>query len=595
MRLIESLYRDLRHAVRGLPRSPGFAITVMLSIGLGIGANTTVFAWIDNIVRNPFPAIPDGGRLVALNVGDVNGHTEGMPPVAFPIVEEWRSRVSAFDEIAAHSIARLSVRTTPGDSSEPVWAEIVSPNFFDAVRVDPALGRSFDAADAANRADVVVLSHALWQRRFGGASDTIGRRVLFNGVSLTVVGIAPPRFGGVVMGLAFDAWVPIWQQATLLPGADWSRDRTVRRMQAVARLRPGVALSQAQQELNGVALNVSRSIGESPLTGASARWVSDTQLGSLMGPLGLAMLVVTAVVLLTACANVAGLLLARGVSQQRQTAIRVAIGASRARIVQQALVQNGVLALSGCLIGLSIAQACKGVLTAFVPRVALPVNLEIDLNWRVGLFAAAISMAAAMLFALFPTLRASRPDVIDILKASAGTGLVRRSRFRQALVVAQVSFSLVSLAMAGLFLRSVALGGQIPLGFGDPTRVLLLSTDLSFTRLSGEPLVALADRALERVRAVPGVADASFATFVPLSFGGPPAMHTRVEGYVPAQNESMFVDAAAVTDEYFETMQIPVVEGRSIQAADRLKGLRVAVVNEGFVARFWPGKSAVGR
>jgi predicted permease len=592
---MDSLWRDLRHAVRGLISSPGFALTVVLSVGLGVGANTTVFAWMDNIVRNPFPGIPRGGELVALNVAEMDGRVEGMPPIAYPVLEEWRARTTLFAGIAAHAQARLNLRPSPSELGEPVWVEITSANFFDTVAVVAGPGRVFNTGDEAASAAVVVLSHAFWLRRFGGALDAIGRSVLFNGVPLTIVGIAPPRFTGVVMGLGFDAWVPVWQQSALIPGADWMRDRTARRMQAVARLRPGATLLEANQELNGIARDVSRSFGESPLTGASARWISDTQLGSLLGPLSLAMIAVTAVVLLTACSNVAGLLLARSVSRERQTAIQVAVGALRSHLFQQSLVQAAILAALGCALGLLIAQITKGALTAFVPRVALPVSLEIDLNWRVHVFAAAVSVVAALLFALLPTLRASHPNIADVLKSSSGAGSARRSLIRKGLIVAQVSLSLVSLVIAGLFLRSVAAAGRVPLGIGDASHVLLVSTDLSFTRLQGDPLVSLVDRALDAVRRLPGVTHASFSTMVPLSFGGPPRVNSRIEGYVPAPNESMFIARASVSDGYFETMEIPIVEGRAVTVADRQHGLRAVVVNEALVARYWPGQSGLGQ
>ena len=591
---MESLLRDLRHGVRALRQSPGFALSAVLSLGLGVGANTTVFAWMDNIVRNPFPGIPQGGALVAVNEADQEGRVTGMSPIAYPTLQEWRGRVRAFDDMAAHAQARLNLRSAPAALAEPVWVEMVASNFFNVLRVEAAIGRMFRPDDEAARAPVVVLSHAFWQRRFGGSSEVLGRALLFNGTPLTVVGIAPPRFDGAVMGLAFVAWVPLWQQRSLIPGADWLGDRQARRLQAVARLRPGVTLTQANRELLGVARDVSRSYGESPIAGAGARWVSDTQLGSLMGPLSLAMIAVTTVVLLSACANVAGLLLARSANRQRQTAIQVALGASRVRLVQQALVQGAVLSLAGCAVGLWIAGATKDILIRFVPRVALPVSLQIDLNWRVWLFAAIITTAATLLFALVPALRASRPDVVEALKASSTVG-GRRSWLRHGLVVAQVAFSLVALSTAGLFLRSVTAAAGQPLGFGDPRSVLLAATDLSFARLTGDARRQLVDRMLVSARALPGVVQASAATAVPLSFGGPPEITTRVDGYVPSSTESMSVGRIVITDGYFETMEIPIVEGRSITRADGLSTTPVVFVNEAFVRRFWSGQSAIGR
>jgi putative ABC transport system permease protein len=594
-RAFDSLSRDLQRSLRASWMSPGFALSVILSIGVGVGANTTVFAWMDNIVRNPFPAIPEGGALVALNVADAAGRVDGMPAVSYPVLAEWRARTSSFSKMAGHALARLSLRAESRETGQPIWAEIVAPTFFDTLGVKAAKGRLFDGADEDSHTSVVVLSDAYWKRRFGGAPEVVGRSLLINGIPLTVVGIGPTAFGGVVMGLGFDVWVPVWQQTTLLPGSDWLRDRTARRTQVIARLKPGISLPRANEDLLRAAREVSRSSGETPLTGAAARRVSDTQLGSLMGPLGSAMMSITAIVLLTACANVAGLLLARAVRRQKETAIQLAMGAPRGRLIQQSLVQGLVLALLGGLVGLWIAQITKGALVSFIPQVSLPVNLEIQLNLRVALFALGATTLAALLFSLLPALRSTNPDVASVLRASsAGVG-VRRSRFRQGLVVTEVAFSLVSLVIAGLFLRSAASSGRAALGFKDPSTVLLVSTDLSFTRLEGPALDALVSQALERVRGLLGVKEASLATFVPLGFGGPPRLNTRVDGYVPAPDESMLIDGASVSDRYFETMGIPLVEGRFIEGQDQANGQRVAVVNEAFGARFWPGQSAIGR
>jgi putative ABC transport system permease protein len=592
---MESPWRDIRRAVRGLTRSPGVALTIVLSLGMGIGANTTVFTWMDNIVRHPFPAIPRGGELVALNVADADGRVDGMPPIAYPVLEQWRSRAALVERIGAHAQARLNLRVTATGDPVPMWVELADAAFFNTVGVGAWQGRVFDASDAAARANVAVISQALWRRHFGSVPDIVGRTVLLNGVPVTIIGIAPPRFGGVVMGLAFDAWVPLWLQPALVPGSDWMRDRTARRVQAVARLRHGATLPEVNRELNAVARDVSRSFGDSPVTGAAARWIGDTQLGSLIGPLSLAMMAVTALVLLTACSNAAGLLLARSYSRRREAAIQVAVGATRSHLVRHALIEAMVLAAIGCALGLLIAQFTKGALSRLVPPVALPVHLEIDLNGRVAIFAAVVSSVAVLLSTLLPALRGSKLDVVAGLRSATAIDRVRRWRIRSALVVLQVASSLVSLVMAGLFLRSVSAAARVPLGIGDPRQVLLVSTDLSFTRLEGAPLIALVESALDSVRRLPGVAHASFATMVPLGFGGPLRVNTKVDGYVPGPNESMFIARASVSDGYFEAMGIPIVEGRAITRQDGPGSMRSVVVNQSFVARYWPGQRAVGR
>jgi predicted permease len=591
---LEPLGQDLRVAVRGLFRSPVMALTMLLSLGIGIGANTTVFAWMDSIVRHPFPAIPRGRELVGLNVADMDGRVDGMPPIAYRVLDEWRARLPIFERIGAHAQSRLNMRAVTGEN-EPIWVEMAEGSFFATLGVGGAHGRVFDTRDETARVPVVVLSDGLWQRHFGRAADAIGRTILLNGVPVTVIGIAPPRFTGVVMGLAFDAWVPLWLQPALVPGPDWMRERTLRRVQAVARLRPGATLREANRELNAVARDVSRSFGDAPVSGAAARWIGDTQLGSLMGPLSLAMLAVTALVLLAACSNVAGLLLARAFSRRREAAIQIAVGASRRQLVRRALVEAAVLGAIGCALGLLVAQITKGALTLLVLQVPLPVSLEIDVSWRVAVFAAAVSSVAVLISTVMPALRGSRSDVVDVLKCSSSGAGARRSRLQHALVVAQVALSLVSLAVASLFLRSVDAVARQPLGFDDPSRVLLVSTDLSFTRLEGQARTTLVDEVLDSVRRLPGVAQASFSNVVPLGFGGPVRVTSAVDGYVPAANESMLIARASVADGYFETMGIPIVEGRAISRQDHPDAMKAVVVNEAFATRYWPGQHVVGR
>lgn len=590
---MSQLLGDLRLAARRLRRTPGLTVTVLLSLGLGVGVNTTVFAWLDNLVRRPLPGVPDSGELVALNVADPDGRVEGMPAVSYPTLLEWTSRTRSFAAVAAHSQARMNLRDGLAEAGEPIWTELTASTFFSTLRVTPALGRFYTGADEANHASVVVLSHAFWQRRFGGQTDVLGRRVLLNGTPLTVVGVTSRGFGGVVTGLGFDAWIPLWMQPDLLPGGDWMRDRGTRRLQAIARLHPGVSLVQARLELHAAALDVSRAYGESPPTGAGARWLSDTQLGSLLGSLGGAMLAVTVVVLLAVTANVTGLLLALGVRRQRDTAVQLALGASRLQLVRGALAQAGLLSLAGCALGVWLAQTTKDALIRFVPRVALPVHIEVSLNWRVLLFAALATSLAATIASLVPALRTARVNVVDTLKSGGGGG--GRSRLRATLLVAQVAFAVMALATAGLFLRSVASAASMPLGFGDPARVLLVSTDLSFTRLASAAKATLVSDALDRVRALPSVSAASFASFVPLSFGGPPSASTTIEGYVPGSEESMFVDRAIVTEGYVETLALPLEEGRAFTTADGVDGPRVVLVNRALATRYWPGRSALGR
>lgn len=589
------MLQDLRVAIRMMAKNPGFTLVVVLSIALGIGANTTVFTWMDNILFNPFPAVREGSALVALNPAEVGEPLRGMRPVPYVDYVEWETRLRSFTDVGLHSVQRMNLRTEGQPQGEPAWSQIVSGNYFSILELQPQFGRFFSEDDKSTRAPVVVLSHDFWQRRFGSDRRVLGQHIRLNGADLTVIGVAPQKFTGIVVSLSFDLWVPVWSQRQIIPMFDWMSDRSVQRMQAFARLRPGVSFAAAQEELRAVALRVSQEMGDTPARTAGIRWVRDTQLGSLMGALSAAMLVITALVLLTACANVANLLMARATSQQKEIAVRLALGASRARIVRQLLTQSALLAILGGAVGLLFAYWSKDMLVMFKPRVALPVAFHAELRPAVLLFAVAATFLTAIVFGLLPALRASRLDLVPVLKdESRGLG-ARRSILRNALVVAQVAFSLVALVTAGLFLRSVQSARAMPLGFGDPDKVLLATTDMTLAGFDAATGRNTFDRVLERVRALPGVRAATFSTMLPLGFGGHAMNVTRVDGYVPGPNESMLIEKVFVTDGYFDLMEIPLVRGRAIARQDQPGTQKVAVVNEAFAARYWPGLDALGR
>jgi predicted permease len=590
---MDGLTREFRGAWRSLKRGAASSASVIVSTGLAIGAATTAFAWMENLVRNPFPAVPGGGSLVVLNPAGPDGAVRGMPPVSYPTYLDWRPRMSSFTDVAAHTYFRAGLRLDTGERGIPVWAQLVSPNYFDVLELSASRGRLFSSHDEAEREPVLVMSHALWHRRFGGGPGVIGSRVSVNGVPLTVIGVTPPRFGGVVAGLGFDAWLPVWLQPRVLPGPDWTSSRGIERMQAFARLRPGVESRQARHEVASVAREVSRAAGESPARSAAVRPVGETQFGSLMGPLSTAMLAVAAVVLFAACANTAGLLVARGADRERQFALQLALGAGRWRVTRERLIENGALGLLGGALGIAVAWWAKDVLPWFAPRVPLPVRMDIELRIPVLAFAAISTMLAAALFGAAPAVRASRSDLLTVMRS--GAGVARRAWLRHMLVTGQIALALVAVATAGLFLQSVRAISSTPLGFGDPAQVLLVSTDFGLAQLAEERRLAFADLYLERVRALPGVRAAGFSTMVPLGFGGHRTAATRVEGYTPAPDESTAVEHVAVSTGYFDAMQIPIVKGRGIAGEDRRGSGTAVVVNEAFAARYWPGLDPLGR
>ncbi|MGH9850294.1 MAG: ABC transporter permease [Blastocatellia bacterium] len=591
---MQTLWQDLRYGARMLLKYPLVSLVVALSIGLGVGANTMVYTWMEGLILNPYPAVEDADRLVGLNTLNQDGSASGAPPMSYLEAQDWRERAQSFAGMAVYRPTRLSLRTEAEAMGEPVWSEYVSGSYFDVLGVRPALGRTFLPEEERAAAPVAVISHGFWQRRFQGDPAISGRRVQLNGVDVTIIGVAAQRFGGVRVGVAFDLWLPVTLQPQIEKAADRTRNRGDRWLQGFARLKPGVTVAQANAELNALALEVSAANGESPAVGATARLMRQQFLGSLLTPLFSALLVVTGLVLLIACANVANLLLARASLRRREIGIRVALGAKRGQIVRQLLTESLLLALLGGLCGLLIALWARDVFMFFVPPVPQPVVMPVEMNLRVVGFAFALTLATALIFGLAPALRASRPDIVSVLKDEGRGQSGAKSRLRSALVVAQITFSLVALVCAGLFLRSLREARTLELGFTDPAHVLLVSTDFNLAGLKEPEAMAAADRLLERARALPGVKQASFSTMIPLGFGGHSRSGTTIEGYTPAQNERMSVERIIVSEGYFETMGIPLARGRGITRQDQREGLRVAVVNEAFAARYWPGQEALG-
>jgi predicted permease len=586
--MIDAL-RNLRASARSLGRSPAMATAIVLSLGLGIGANTLVFSWLESTVLNPYPMVRESDRLVALNVRAPDGRDW---PLSYPTLREWQN-TGEFDGIAGWTAARLTRRGTQGAPAADVWAMLVSANYFDVLGLDAVTGRMFTLEEEERALPVAVLAHAYWMRAFGGDRAVVGRELDLNGIEVSVIGVAPPGFVGTYTGAGFDLWVPLTLRPLLL-GEDGLRDRSARWLQSFARLQRGSSLEAARAELNSTARAASESAGDVPVTGALVRRMREQFLGSLVFPLFNAMLGVTGVVLLIASANVANLLLARSTSRRREMAVRIALGAGQGRLVLQTLGECMLLAVPGMALGVALAWGGRGLLQGFVPPVPLRVELPIAINLRVLAFAAIITSVATVSFGVLPAMRRARVDPAGTLRASAGAGS-SRSRLRAALVVSQIALSLVALVTAGLFVRSLAAARRMDLGFIEPGQVLLVGTDLTVAELDPMTGAVTRERLLEEIRAIPGVRVASASTMVPLGFGGHRYADVQLEGRAPAADENVSAERVVVATHYFETMGTALVRGRSFNAEDRAEGRRVAIVNESFVRRFWPGIDPIGR
>ena len=589
---------DLRLALRRLRLSPGFTALAVVMLGLGIGATTTVFTLINTVFLRPPVAVAAPERLVAIYTSDYSGPRFGTS--SYPDLEAFRAGTTGAAEIAGYTLAPLSVST--GAERFRTAGELVTRNYFRVLGVMPALGRLFGGAEEPEAA---VLSHALWQGRFGGSADVLGRTIRVAGRSFTVVGVAPPGFTGSTRGVGADVWLTLEASRLLQPGGDPLAGRGHRDLFLLGRLAPGTAMADVTARLAVVAGRLHDAYRDNwtDVTG-SARVVTvvperDARLfPSIRGPVSafLAVLMgVAMLVLLVCCANLANLLLARATARRREMAVRLALGGARARLVRQLLVEGLVLALLGGALGVASAGWGVALLGRLQPPVPVPLALDLRIDHRILLFALAATVLVTLASALAPALRATRLDAGAGLRTDASTpaGGGRRIGLRDALVVLQVAVSLVVLSAAGLFLASLRRATRIDPGFAT-TGVALMPVALEVQGYDEARARAFYGELLRRARALPGVEAASLAQVVPLGFGSL-RRGLQVEGYTPAPGEEMEFGVNAVSDDYFRTMGVPLARGRAFEARDGAGAAPVAIVNETFARRFWPGGDAIGR
>ena len=574
---------DVRVALRSLSRSPGFLAVTLLSLGLGIGTLTTVYTWTDRFLVNPLPVVHEASRLVSVMTRAPGGSTWS---VSYPEYLDWAERNRAFTGLTVQSAEQVGVRF--GEGVDRAWASLATGNHFDVLGVRALLGRTFGPEDEARAAPIAVLGYGFWQRRFDGDSAVIGRSIVVNGHAFDVVGILPPRFGGSYIGFSFDLYLPLTTYPVLFD-RDPMKDRGSHFMQGLARLAPGVSLDMARTDLERVGKELDRLYPDAA-NQAVLEALGDEGPPAVMRPVIFALLGVTGLVLLIACANVANLLLARSTAREKEIAVRLAVGANRTRVIRQLLTESAILALLGGAAGVLFAAWGRNLLALAIPPVPFPLALDFQVNGRVLAVAAGLTSLTVLLFGLWPALRATRPDLVPALK-DATTGSRARAGGRNTLVAAQIALAVVSLASAGLFLRAMQQIDRLDPGFADPDHVLLVSTDLRVGGVPDSLGPSLMDRVLTRIRSTPGVTDASTSTFLPLGWSCCSSSSVDIPGYEPAPDENLSLVYTRISSDYFRTMGIRLVKGRGIAADDG----DVAVVNESFVRHFWSGQEAIGR
>ena len=576
---------DLRYAIRVLFRTPTVTALAILSLALGIGANVTIYTIANAFLDQPIGGARDADRLVRVYRGD---HS----PLMYPEVERLRGERAVFSGLAGERLNAVAVDV--GGTTQRAQASLVTDGYFAMLKVRPELGRLFDARDSSEAAPVIVISHAFWRDRLGADSSVIGRALHVNDRPLTIIGVAPPEFASSIFLWRADLWVPPSLAPMFIGGPfnKWGGS-----LYTTARLAEGVSLDRARSTVATVA---ARLMADSARAGERVSFRVEAARGivvELRGPTVLAssfLMVVVAMVLLIACANVANLLLARATARRRELGVRAALGAGRARLVRQLLIESLLIAAAGGTIGLLGASWVAELLTRFlVARSPEPISIDVAPDGHVLLFALAISVVSALAFGLLPALRATSVDVSPVLREEA-TQTTGRSRARGILIGAQVALCTVLLACSTLFLHSLANARVIDPGFS-PTGIIDVALDVSSRNLPHDQARAFFDELQARAAAIPGARDATIAALIPLG-GSNMQVGLWVEGQPATGPRAPFMPSFNIVGpHYFETLGIPVIGGRPILSDDRPTAPGVAVVNEQMAKHLWPNESAIGK
>jgi predicted permease len=592
-----SFWQDVRYSLRMIAKAPGFAVIAILTLALGIGANTTIFSWINSTLLNPVPGLSSPSEVVALTLSKPG---DNPFPLTYPDLEALRDGQKSFTGIAACNFAQMSL--TGKGNPERVWGMVASANYFDVLGVRPILGRGFLPVEdeRPGGAPVAVISYRLWQTHFAANPGIVGHTIEINQHPYTIVGVTPAVFQGSQTGVRTEIWVPIMMEAQLNPLGELLHDHHQFWLLAFGRLKPGVVREQAQEEMT---LRLKPEVKNYPeehkghdTVTVYPLWRNPFGLNYFLSTLLPALMSIAGLVLLLACVNVANLMLVRSVGRRREIAIRMSLGASRWRLVRQLLVESLLLALAGGVVALLITVWTEGTLMKFLPVTEdIPLALSIAADRTVLLAALVISVLTGVIFGILPALRSSVAAPVAVLKEDTGKGSggLRKARLASGLVVAQISLSLLLLICAGLFIRSFLSAQQINPGF-NPHNVLIASYDL-FTAGYSDSSGAEFDRQLvAKLEALPGIQSVALSDRVPLGFGGG-STSVKPEGYVSQANESMETQVAIITPNYFQTVQIPMVKGRDFTLQDTKSSERAVIVNETFVNRYWPHQEALGK
>ena len=593
---METFWRNLQYSLRTLRKRPGFTLTVVITLALGIGANATIFTWIKAVLLEPLPGIEQPERLV-----EVWGATRNNSALSLSYLDylDYRDRTVVFSGLAAHQVQPLNLGR--GGKPERVWGAVVSGNYFNVLGVKALIGRTFlpEEDRTPNSHPVAVIGYGLWQRDFGADPKVIGRTITLNEHDFTIIGVTPKEFGSPFAGIALDAWTPVMMKDYVALPHFSLTDRGSRWLMVMGRLKPGVTVVQAQANIAAIARQLERTYRQTnDQMGAAVYLLSQSPFSlkrSMQSALAVLMAAV-AIVLLIACANIANLLLARGASRRKEIAVRLALGSTRWRMLGQMLTESFVLASCGAAVGLTLAFWTARSLPAFLPPYGIQVSFDTRPDVVVLAFTLGLTVITTVLFGLAPALQASKPDLVAALKDNAAALGQGRRKFplQHALVISQMALSTVALISAGLFVRSLREAYEADPGF-DPHRVLLASFDPFLSGHDDNHGREFYRRLIERVRTLPGVQLVTLARRLPLTLSGIAFANVVIDGYTPAKDEDMHLNYETVGPDYFRTMRIPLVQGRDFDERDNEHARGVVIINETMARHYWTGGDALGR
>jgi len=591
-----ALLRDLKFSLRQLGKSPGFTFATVAMLALGICANSTAFSWIDSTLLNPVPGAAHTGDLVTVMRGAWN--SAPSPPLSYPDYRDLRELNHSFTSMLAYHDDWATL--TGGDKPERIYAANTSANYFDLLGIRPLKGRFFMPGEEANEggAPYIVLGYSLWQTQFSAREDIVGKSVEINHRPLTIIGVAPKGFIGCKTGIRADAWMPLSPIGQ--SGGNWQIEgRGSPWLNVMGRLRPGVSRASANQDLE---LLMRHLVAEYPNDHAGANtifldplWRSPFGANGYLASSLPILLAIAGVVLLLTCANVATLLLVRFVARRREIAIRLSLGANRVQLMRQMALEGLLLSLGGGAVAILLTSWSAKRMADFIPPSSSPIVINGVLDGHVIAAIAILAVAASVLCGAMPAWRSSGVPAAEVLKeeaASVSSG-IRNQLLLSGLVVAQIALSLTLLIAAGLFLRTMENASAADPGF-DRSHVLLATVDLGSAGYSQAETAVFQRNMLAKLRTLRGVTGVALSDWVPLSFTRG-SLDTFPEGYVTRPHESMEVRRAAVSAGYFETMKIPLLEGREFTFQDGADTPRVAIVDETMANHFWPGQLALGK